>query len=655
MADEDDDSTWVLDLEAALLENCSVNKINSICNGRFFPDHLRPDAWQACLGVKNKEDQLTNFNEIYDLPEQEILRQDCQNIVEKLGNDDYDKVSVVSDVESILTYYSKTNGVKYQKGNGWIELLLPILSLKQPKSETYNIFEAIVNLYIPKNNTKKATPDLYAEQWFKSLFSGTCYFKVVQSIWDLYFQQNNPFFIFFLSLVIVLNWRDHVITFKNESREKIIESIMSIPVALEYKDVSDFCSLAHYYALRTPRSFKKELYDVLFSPNDACSSISLKQPLSQTLCLPVTTSELVENAWELEFLDESVESIERVRFFLVDCRPAEQYNAGHLPTAFHLDCNLMIQEPSAFNVAVQGLLSAQKQSIAANSNAGGKHLCFLGSGRDEEDQYTHMVVASFLQKNTQYISMLTGGYEAIHEYFGNDMSDCLEDHDHKKCLVCTEQSSSAVKKSGSVNQMTSESGHDLFGKISEVIKTKSADFKEKFIEYIVNPSNSMENVKHVSPKDKVGKIYRNLAPVFSIDDENVPDSLYYGEDEEEEISEEIVSLSEYLKSDKTIAHFKCLEVKENGYMYDSYLLVTNSHIIVLRELSKREDSALLVVKRPLTTIVRITSKKRRPDLITFKYGNPDGDLTQISDMDRFLIQKATAATQLISQQIRNLS
>lgn len=68
----------------------------------------------------------------------------------------------------------------------------------------------------------------------------------------------------------------------------------------------------------------------------------------------------------------------------------------------------MIQEPSAFNVAVQGLLSAQKQSIAANSNAGGKHLCFLGSGRDEEDQYTHMVVASFLQKNTQYISMLMG-------------------------------------------------------------------------------------------------------------------------------------------------------------------------------------------------------------------------------------------------------
>ena len=30
-----------------------------------------------------------------------------------------------------------------------------------------------------------------------------------------------------------------------------------------------------------------------------------------------------------------------VRFFVVDCRPADQYNNGHLPTAFHLDANLV--------------------------------------------------------------------------------------------------------------------------------------------------------------------------------------------------------------------------------------------------------------------------------------------------------------------------
>lgn len=57
--------------------------------------------------------------------------------------------------------------------------------------------------------------------------------------------------------------------------------------------------------------------------------------ISQALCLPVSVSELIENI-ELEECSE-----DSVRFFLVDCRPADQYNAGHLPTAFHLDCNLV--------------------------------------------------------------------------------------------------------------------------------------------------------------------------------------------------------------------------------------------------------------------------------------------------------------------------
>jgi len=59
--------------------------------------------------------------------------------------------------------------------------------------------------------------------------------------------------------------------------------------------------------------------------------------LSQALCLPVSAYELVESATEVDMDD----GVERVRFFLVDCRPAEQYNAGHLSTAFHLDSNLV--------------------------------------------------------------------------------------------------------------------------------------------------------------------------------------------------------------------------------------------------------------------------------------------------------------------------
>uniref|UniRef100_A0A4W5K6L6 Rhodanese domain-containing protein n=1 Tax=Hucho hucho TaxID=62062 RepID=A0A4W5K6L6_9TELE len=54
--------------------------------------------------------------------------------------------------------------------------------------------------------------------------------------------------------------------------------------------------------------------------------------LSQALCLPVSVPEILQ-ANQLQ--------PEGVRFFVVDCRPAEQYNAGHLSTAFHLDSDLV--------------------------------------------------------------------------------------------------------------------------------------------------------------------------------------------------------------------------------------------------------------------------------------------------------------------------
>lgn len=105
---------------------------------------------------------------------------------------------------------------------------------------------------------------------------------------------------------------------------------------------------------------------------------------------------------------------------MVDCRPAEQYNAGHLSTAFHLDSDLvrdangvellfflsetfelfflqMLQNPSEFALSVKSLLEAQKQSLESGSIASGEHLCFMGSGREEEDMYMNMVLAHFLQ------------------------------------------------------------------------------------------------------------------------------------------------------------------------------------------------------------------------------------------------------------------
>lgn len=59
-------------------------------------------------------------------------------------------MSVVSDLESILTFYCKSRGKHYERGNGWLELLGPLIALKLPRAATYNLFEAIRDVYIPR-------------------------------------------------------------------------------------------------------------------------------------------------------------------------------------------------------------------------------------------------------------------------------------------------------------------------------------------------------------------------------------------------------------------------------------------------------------------------------------------------------------------------
>lgn len=73
----------------------------------------------------------------------------------------------------------------------------------------------------------------------------------------------------------------------------------------------------------------------------------------------------------------------------------------------------MLENPAEFNQSVEALLAAQKQAISAGSVAGGQHLCFMGSGNDEEDKYVNMVVSNFLQRKINFVSMALGGYEEL--------------------------------------------------------------------------------------------------------------------------------------------------------------------------------------------------------------------------------------------------
>ncbi|KAK6173494.1 hypothetical protein SNE40_016935 [Patella caerulea] len=665
-----DDTEWITELETALVEDCDFGSLRNICKGRPVPEHLRAEIWQICLNVEGKGDAMSSFDGFYDMEEQSVLRDDCSTLVDKLGNEEEDKVSIVSDLESIITFYCKSRNIKYTSNNGWLDVLQPLLSQKLQKAELYNCFYAIVGKYIPRDcvkngkpfhlfrlllqyhdpelssflDTKRITPDLYAHDWFLSLFAATCDLKVITIMWDVYFQHSDPFLVFFMALVILVNSRD-MILLSDEPKETLIESMSVFPSGLEAEDIEDFCALAQYYSNKTPQSFKRDYQMPLFGTQLVQTRTSFDEQVAQALCLPVSVGELLQANQQT--------GEDCVRYFLVDCRPAEQYNSGHLPTAFHLDANLMLQNPVEFNTAIHGLFAAQQMAIAAESVAGGEHLCFMGSGREEEDQYVNMVVANFLQKGHQYISSTRGGYTALHDVLKDNLTDGLTDHNVKYCIVCSPDTTGTSSCSDLDNtddfRISKESSMDsLFGKLSTVMKSKSAEVKEKLTNYIKNDQMAPE--RHVSNTDKVGKRYRNMASVFTIGDEDEGEDGYGGVSSDDE-PREIVSLDTWLNKPEIIYHCKCKEIKTTGFMHNSYMLITNSHLYVLREIPKQKNMVYIQSRRALGSIVKITSKKKHPELITFKYGTSEDDGLNITDMDKYLIPTAGDAMRIVKQQI----
>ena len=67
----------------------------------------------------------------------------------------------------------------------------------------------------------------------------------------------------------------------------------------------------------------------------------------------------------------------------------------------------------------------------------------------------------------------------------------------------------------------------------------------------------------------------------------------------------------------------------------SHLIVTTQGVILVRTVEGKEKEGDIVATRSLASIMKITSKKKHPDLITFKYGlTRDNGEAVITDMDR---------------------
>lgn len=578
----------------------------------------------------------------------------------------------------------------------------------EKSAQAYHLMRLLIQYHDPELcsilESKKVSPCAYVRDWFTTLFAQSCPTQLALHIWDTHFKMADPLLIFFAAIVMVVNAGDELKKAKLTQAE-MLEVLKSMPSKLELDDIEDLYYLvSNHYTNSTPRSVRS--YSHLFfmdtfantyrgseSPEEGQRLLDLKTTqlissidLSQYLCLPIVPAEIFaqDNSSSTAQQSSPTHTVNSpLRYFLVDCRPAEQYNAGHLAKAFHLDCSLMLREPSSFALSVQALLEIQKQVVSSKSNTGGQHLCFIGSGQDEEDRYVNMVIASFLQKYQKYVSIAHGGFDAIHDYvkakcdLDVTFNKFVVDHDEKQCKACLTKlpdgldkwkssrpsvsqsttsvgsllasttsflrgdksySSNALSKLAQSNPQTAatanmiaQSSISMFDKFTTAFVTKSNVFKDKLVESLNQTNATSETLtqslaqparSHVSEQDKLGRRYTGSSLVGNyvsdINDDDLKAAKTHVGAVEEPCRE--IQIDVWQKEEQIIALHKCCQIK-GPTRYPGWIGLSQTYLWILREIPHNKGFASVAAKRPLNMIVQITSKRRQPDCIIFRYGH----------------------------------
>ncbi|XP_050538055.1 TBC1 domain family member 23 isoform X4 [Daktulosphaira vitifoliae] len=570
-----DDEHWIKDLEKALVEGQELSPISNESDDlNALTNDCHGQTWRELLTFEDDTIQ-TLFDERPVIRNVEQLKEDSQKLIASLEiEDEEEKLSLLSDTEVILITTCKIQNLDiYDSSNRWPSLLRPIISLKLPRIDVYSMFRAIGREYIAKHKD--------------------CYHL----------------------LRILLLYHDPELCNLLDSLKLGPELYSEIWVQTLF---AEMCSLDVILTIWDLYFAKKDKFFIFFlalvfiiNARDYVFSLKHQPKLELIQLLKNLPSQL---------------SIEDIHDFWT----LAEYYDNKTPSSF----KKLLENPTSFWTAVEGLLSCQKQSFVEGCSSGSEHWCFAGGGSSlDGNQNTHMVVSAFLQKHSLYVSMLIGGYQALHDYFEQNNIDGLSDHDRKRCEQCLAFSNLAKERTSQTN-VTNE----LFSKLSVVMKSKSVEVKGKFLDFLSSNSASVKNEKSTNEKSKM---YRNMAPVFSIDEE---DNHQDSDDDLDDINSSN-NLSLLLNKSNIMASFDCHNIKNEGKLVPGKLLLTDNHMIIVEVDEKDSNKIKSVVNRSLGTIMNIKCRKKRPDLIIFEYGDPN------QDSDRFLIPHSQKATNFITKQI----
>ncbi|KAJ1364617.1 hypothetical protein KIN20_024741 [Parelaphostrongylus tenuis] len=626
---------WVKESDisiSSLPMECSKDLLPS---SRFVPSvseiENKKMQWVRLLGVLNRPNPLEDWDQLYNLNSQVVLRNDCRKLATVLGN----KKSV-PELESFMTLYCKKRNADYKKDIGWLVVLEKFLKFDLPAEHLFNVFFAFTTKYIPKETKEnaqiydlfrlllqyhdpqisshldslKCSPYSYTNQWFSTVLAASVDDSVCGTLWESYIERGDPFLIFYMALVLIINARDQLLEIDLSRRDIAHGILISLPSQLTVDDVPDFVQLSSYYADRTPQCVREDLHYLIFGANydDDVSEMQM----SKLLCLPLTVQELVRK-------ERGAVGTSNIAYFIIDCRSNEAYKSGHIYGSFNLDCKLIVDEPNQFEMALACLQSYKHDQKFE------EHICFFGYGEDDSDQFMNMVIARFLREGTSHVTFAQGGYRGLHNILlESNRLRLINSHDESKCRECRNTSGVSSWK--------------FVGKVKDVVISKSAAVKGKVSGLVIQttPGHApTTEVKHVMSSERYGKRYRNERSVFSIEDGS-------SDEDDGAISNKSGGKEELLITEQAefIERYPCHEVNENKEMIPSHIAITRTHMHVLRDVPGKPGYVTTEARHALPSVLRVTSRRKVPELLTFKFGYEICGVPKITAVHRFLVPKA---------------
>ncbi|KNC78621.1 hypothetical protein SARC_08957, partial [Sphaeroforma arctica JP610] len=342
-------------------------------------------------------------------------------------------------------------------------------------------------------------------------------------------------------------------------------------------------------------------------------------------------------------------------YIVLDVRSAQDLQQGRLPTAIHVDVDLLMENPDEFH-----------KRMAMFGEMGDEHICVYGSSTEESN--TRMVISYFLQRNIKHVSCLSGGYRAIHDLFKETGFVEIADHNAEACTVCNPNAIASPSPDSRSHSRTFsfDSIRASLRRKSDVPLAKamlkddkesekppvSVKANESWSSFFQRGKQTLSNIG----KDKNGDTHVQTSRQSSVASNRGPFGIG-GSDEDSDGSDvegenlnsmRKINIEDNMDDIGAISSFQCEEMAPRNRRIASVLVVSESAFYVLRTPAQTHPVAYVKESFPLWTLTKITANKKDADLLTFVF-KIERDGIQTTQPRRFLLKNSRTVSQTIGK------